>query len=69
MQVLLLNFKIVFFMLFIAAACGVKGPPVAPTGTEIPSLYQKYLTPTPSVTPTPIETVTTTPTVTATPSK
>lgn len=53
----------------IAAACGVKGPPVAPKGTEIPSLYQKYLTPTPSVTPTPTITVTAVPSVTAQPNK
>ena len=45
-----LNFKIILYLIlfYFVVSCGVKGPPVAPAGTSIPALIEKYMpTPTP----------------------
>ena len=39
-----MNFKsLLLFLLVISSACGVKGPPKAPKGTEVPSFISPYL--------------------------
>ncbi|MFN8369373.1 MAG: lipoprotein [Bacteriovoracaceae bacterium] len=45
-----MNFKLFILILIIASmvnACGVKGPPVPPPGTEIPPWEEQFLKPTP----------------------
>ncbi|WP_127715591.1 hypothetical protein [Halobacteriovorax sp. HLS] len=40
-----MNFKVLFFIsiIFVCSSCGVKGPPKAPKGTEVPSFVSPYL--------------------------
>ncbi len=36
------TFLVLPFIIFLIYACGVKSPPVAPKGTELPSLIDHY---------------------------
>ncbi|PIK14266.1 hypothetical protein [Halobacteriovorax sp. JY17] len=38
-----MNFKTIFFLIFLCASCGVKGPPKAPAGTAVPSFLDSHL--------------------------
>lgn len=42
---LVLNFKFLtlLFLILTCSSCGVKGPPKAPKGTEVPSFVSPYL--------------------------
>jgi hypothetical protein len=41
---LVLNFNfLIVASLILASSCGVKGPPTAPKGTEVPSFVSPYL--------------------------
>ncbi len=55
MQDFVLNFKLIFLLVLFCVGCGVKGPPVAPPGTTIPSITDQYMgvkqEPTPTPTP------------------
>ncbi|MFY7994282.1 MAG: hypothetical protein ACOVP4_13375 [Bacteriovoracaceae bacterium] len=37
-----MNFKLIFLFIFLCTACGVKGNPVHPDGTEMPSIPSQY---------------------------